>query len=112
MPEETLTLNAVDPEQKAIWLQELQNAIKCSLGKTNAIQPPSVRSATYTFTKHRFYKDGKYTGRWSNGKMNGSGKVEWNDGRVYIGQFNNNMFHGFGKMEVVTNGEIYFYLFY
>lgn len=32
--------------------------------------------------------------------MHGSGKLEWPDGRVYTGQFHNNLCHGFGRLEV------------
>lgn len=106
MPEETLLLCTIESEQKAEWLQSLQNAIKAVLNKPNGIQPPSVRSAEYTFTKTGFYKDAKYKGRWTSGKMHGSGRLEWTDGKVYIGQFSNNQIHGFGRMEMPAIGSI------
>ncbi|KAF2882405.1 hypothetical protein ILUMI_23775 [Ignelater luminosus] len=104
MPEEVIVLCTVESEQKAEWLQALQNAIKMVLNKTNGIQPPTVRSAEYSFYKTGFYKDAKYKGRWSNGKMHGSGKLEWSDGRIYTGQFSNNQIHGFGRMEIPNVG--------
>lgn len=105
MPEEVLVLCTAESEQKAEWLQALQNAIRTVLNKMNGIQPPTVRSAEYTFYKTGFYKDAKYKGRWSNGKMHGSGKLEWNDGRIYTGQFSNNQIHGFGRMEIPNVGK-------
>ncbi|KAF5273636.1 hypothetical protein FQR65_LT04636 [Abscondita terminalis] len=104
MPEDYLTLYTSEPEQKSEWLQGLQNSIKAVLNKVNAVQPPVIRTAEYEFYKAGFYKDAKYKGRWSNGKMHGSGKLEWNDGRIYIGQFSNNQIHGFGRMEIPNTG--------
>lgn len=99
MPEESIQLYTSEPEQKAEWIQCLHNAIKVNLNKINAHQPPMIRTASYTFTKHPTYKDAKYTGRWLNGKMHGNGKLEWFDGKLYIGQFQNNQMHGYGRME-------------
>ncbi|KAK5645739.1 hypothetical protein RI129_004203 [Pyrocoelia pectoralis] len=104
MPEETLVLYTLEAEQKAEWLQALTNAIKVALGLSNTVQLPIIRTAEYTFYKAGFYKDAKYNGRWSNGKMHGSGQLEWTDGRVYKGQFNNNQIHGFGRMELPSVG--------
>ncbi|XP_067007576.2 alsin [Anabrus simplex] len=100
MPEDSLTLYTSTASEKKEWLQDLQNAIKKSLMKSHCHQPPAIRTATYTFTKHVLYKDAKYSGRWSSGKMQGAGKMIWPDGRVYIGQFQNNLMHGFGCLEI------------
>lgn len=43
-------------------------------------------------------------GRWLNGKPHGSGKLEWSDGRTYIGQFHKGVLHGTGKMEIPMHG--------
>ncbi|KAF5288576.1 hypothetical protein FQA39_LY15355 [Lamprigera yunnana] len=104
MPEDTLILYTTEPEQKSGWLQALQGAIKAALNKSNAVQPPVVRTAEYVFYKVGFYKDAKYKGRWSNGKMHGSGRLEWPDGRIYSGQFSNNQIHGCGCMEIPNLG--------
>lgn len=104
MPEETMVLYTAEPEQKAEWVQYLQNAIKFNLNKSNVHQPPMIRTASYTFSKNPTYKDAKYTGRWLNGKMHGSGKLEWLDGKMYIGQFQNNLMHGYGRLENPSTG--------
>lgn len=104
MPEETLILYTNDPEHKIGWLHDLQTAIKNALDKPNAHQPPLVRTASYTFTKSGFLKDAKYSGRWANGLMNGSGKLEWPDGKVYVGLFSRNQLHGFGRMDIPNSG--------
>ncbi|XP_046991299.1 alsin [Schistocerca americana] len=107
MPEETLTLYTPSPHDKTEWLQALQNSIKKVLQKSHSHTPPSVRSATYTFTKTSTLKDAKYSGRWCSGKMQGSGKLVWPDGKTYVGQFQNNLQHGFGKLDIpaVSNYE-------
>lgn len=113
MPEETMQLYTTEPEQKAEWVQYLQNTIKFNLNKSNANQPPMIRTASYTFIKHPTYKEAKYTGRWHNGKMHGNGKIEWTDGKLYIGQFQSNQMHGYGRLENPATGNIYtFNLFY
>lgn len=99
MPEDSYQLYTLEPEQKSDWLQSIQNAIKYCLNKSNAHQPPVIRTASYTFNKNSIYKDAKYNGRWLNGKMHGNGKLEWPDGRYYIGQFQNNQMHGYGRLE-------------
>jgi len=43
-------------------------------------------------------------GRWLNGKPHGSGKLEWSDGRTYVGQFHKGVLHGTGKMEIPMQG--------
>lgn len=105
MPEENLYLYTNEPEEKIDWLHDLQTTIKDALGKASAPQPPSIRSANYNFTKNGPLKDAKYTGRWSQAKMNGSGKMEWADGKIYTGQFYSNQFHGFGRMEMPNIGK-------
>ncbi|XP_017773870.1 PREDICTED: alsin isoform X2 [Nicrophorus vespilloides] len=104
MPEESIELYTTTAEQKIEWFHALQNAIKLALVKPNAHQPPCLRSANYTFVKNGIYKDAKYSGRWLNGKMHGSGKLEWPDGRIYKGQFSNNQMHGFGRLEEPNKG--------
>ncbi|XP_022918899.1 alsin isoform X2 [Onthophagus taurus] len=104
MPEETIELYTIQAEDKIQWFHTLQQAIKNALGKSNAHQPPSLRTASYTFTKNGYYKDANYTGRWLNAKMHGSGKLTWIDGKIYTGQFNNNQMHGFGKITLPNIG--------
>lgn len=105
MPEETLNLYTTEAEDKIGWFHTFQNAIKAALRKKDALQPPLIRSASYTFTKAGFLKDAKYTGRWLNGKMHGIGKLEWSDGKIYTGQFSSNKLCGFGRMDVANVGK-------
>ncbi|KAL1123935.1 hypothetical protein AAG570_001705, partial [Ranatra chinensis] len=95
MPEETLTLVASSNHDRAEWLLAFQTGIKAHLNKTAL----PARTASYKFSKHPLYKDAKYTGRWLSGKLEGSGRLEWEDGRVYTGQFHNGLCHGFGRLE-------------
>lgn len=99
MPEESFTLCASRPEHKGEWYQALMNAIKVNLNKSSNHQPSLIRTASYTFTKNAAYKDAKYSGRWLNGKMHGNGRLEWPDGKLYVGQFQQNQMNGFGKLE-------------
>nr|CAD7444435.1 unnamed protein product [Timema bartmani] len=99
MPEEVLTVYTPTPQDKTEWLQALHGSIKKSLFKCHSHVPPTARTANYIFTKHPQYKDAKYTGRWFSGKLQGPGKLEWVDGRTYVGHFQNNQPHGFGRMD-------------
>lgn len=101
-PEDSLTLHTTLHQFKIEWLQELQNAIKMSIRRMNALplQPPALRNASYVFQKHPLYKDAKYIGRWCNGKMHGTGKLEWPDGKIYFGNFHNNYLTGYGRIDI------------
>ncbi|KAG8034358.1 hypothetical protein G9C98_007434 [Cotesia typhae] len=103
-PEDNFIIYTNTATERNEWLQCLQNAIKHSLIKVVGHTPPRDRTSTYVFIKHPIYKDAKYSGRWSNGKPHGFGKLEWADGRLYTGQFYKGVIHGFGKMEVSTQG--------
>ena len=48
------------------------------------------------------YENGKYTGQLKAFSRHGNGTYEWNSGRVYVGQWKNNLMHGSGTM---TQGE-------
>ena len=48
------------------------------------------------------YENGKYTGQLKAFSRHGNGTYEWNSGRVYVGQWKNNLMHGPGTM---TQGE-------
>lgn len=39
-----------------------------------------------------------YTGYWKNNKMNGQGKMEWNDGKIYEGKFIDDKREGLGYL--------------
>lgn len=106
MPEDSLVLYTTEPEDKIEWFHAFQNTIKLSLNKKDALQPPLIRSTSYSFTKNGIYKDAIYTGRWSNAKMHGSGRMEWKDGRIYTGQFSNNQLSGFGRMDIPNVGNV------
>jgi hypothetical protein len=40
---------------------------------------------------------GKYSGEFKNGSFNGFGKLEWENGIIFLGEFNNDKLNGFGK---------------
>lgn len=104
-PEESFTVYAATSQEKFRWLLGFQTAIKTSLNKSSSVNPPLVRTAIYTYTnKNQLYKDAKYSGRWLNGKLHGTGKMEWQDGKIYLGQFHNNQIHGQGRMDIPNVG--------
>lgn len=39
----------------------------------------------------------KYSGEFKNGNFNGFGKLEWENGIIFLGEFNNDKLNGFGK---------------
>ncbi|XP_047042192.1 alsin isoform X1 [Helicoverpa zea] len=103
-PEETISVATTTEQEKTEWTHSLNTSIRLVLNKDN-FKPPAVRTATHTFSnKNAFYKDAKYTGRWLDGKIHGSGKVEWPDGKLYVGQFQLNALSGHGKMEMPSVG--------
>ncbi|CAB3248214.1 unnamed protein product [Arctia plantaginis] len=99
-PEEIISVSTSTEQEKTEWIHGINNSIRLALNKEN-FKPPAVRTASYTFSnKNIFYKDAKYTGRWLDGKIHGHGRVEWPDGKFYVGQFQLNLLCGHGKMEI------------
>lgn len=106
MPEDNYVLYTQSPDEKMEWLHDFQVTINFILGKHIFQQIPIIRSSSYTFkTRNGTLKDAKYCGRWSRGKMFGSGQMEWSDGKIYTGQFTNNQFQGFGRMKMPGRGK-------
>ncbi|XP_047544679.1 alsin [Vanessa atalanta] len=100
-PEETICVTTTSEEEKTEWLHSINSSIRTVLNKETTFKPPAIRTASYTFSnKAAFYKDAKYNGRWLDGKIHGSGKIEWPDGKFYVGQFQMNALCGHGKMEI------------
>ncbi|CAH2104972.1 unnamed protein product [Euphydryas editha] len=100
-PEEVICVLTTSEEEKTEWLHALNSSIRTVLNKESSFKPPAIRTASYTFSnKSGFYKDAKYIGRWLDGKVHGSGKIEWPDGKFYVGQFQLNALCGHGKMEI------------
>nr|XP_026487482.1 alsin [Vanessa tameamea] len=100
-PEETICVTTTSEEEKTEWLHSINSSIRTVLNKESTFKPPAIRTASYTFSnKAAFYKDAKYNGRWLDGKIHGSGKIEWPDGKFYVGQFQMNALCGHGKMEI------------
>uniref|UniRef100_A0A3B4X9Y3 Alsin Rho guanine nucleotide exchange factor ALS2 n=1 Tax=Seriola lalandi dorsalis TaxID=1841481 RepID=A0A3B4X9Y3_SERLL len=108
-PEETFTLLASSPMEKAKWLRSINQAVDQALsgagqdttsagsGSGQKLEPPISRSASYTFYKDGRLKEAKYEGRWLAGKPNGRGVLKWPDGRIYTGEFKNGLEDGFGE---------------
>ncbi|XP_036946531.1 alsin [Acanthopagrus latus] len=108
-PEETFTLLACSPMEKAKWLRSINQAVDQALsgagqdtasissGSSQKLEPPISRTASYTFYKDGRLKEATYDGRWLNGKPNGRGVLKWPDGRIYTGTFKNGLEDGFGE---------------
>ncbi|KAJ3584293.1 hypothetical protein NHX12_014789, partial [Muraenolepis orangiensis] len=108
-PEETFTLLACSPMEKAKWLRSINQTVDLSLGGAGPdpvtlspgagqkAEPPVSRTASYTFYKDSRLKEAKYEGRWLTGKPNGRGTLKWPDGRVYTGSFRNGLEDGYGE---------------
>uniref|UniRef100_A0A3Q0QVJ7 Alsin Rho guanine nucleotide exchange factor ALS2 n=1 Tax=Amphilophus citrinellus TaxID=61819 RepID=A0A3Q0QVJ7_AMPCI len=106
-PEETFTLLALTPMEKAKWLRSINQAVDqvlsgagrdtASGGTVQKLEPPVSRTASYTFYKEGRLKDATYEGRWLSGKPNGRGVLKWPDGRIYTGTFKNGLEDGFGE---------------
>lgn len=100
-PEEIISVATTTEQEKTEWIHSFNTAIKMVLNKESLFKPPAIRSASYTFSsKNGFYKEAKYCGRWLDGKIHGNGKIEWPDGKLYVGQFQFNTLCGHGKMEI------------
>ncbi|CAB1432963.1 unnamed protein product [Pleuronectes platessa] len=108
-PEETFTLMASSPMEKAKWLRSINQTVDQALsgamydtaslspGSGPKLEPPTSRTASYTFYKDGRLKEAKYEGLWINGKPNGRGVLKWPDGRIYTGEFKNGLEDGFGE---------------
>ncbi|XP_044200850.1 alsin isoform X2 [Thunnus albacares] len=108
-PEETFTLLACSPMEKAKWLRSINQAVDQALngagqdtasvssGAGQKLEPPISRTASYTFYKDGRLKEATYEGRWLAGKPNGRGVLKWPDGRIYTGEFKNGLEDGFGE---------------
>ncbi|XP_041637489.1 alsin isoform X2 [Cheilinus undulatus] len=108
-PEETFTLLASSPMEKAKWLRSINQAVDQALsgagqdaasvgsGSGQKLEPPISRTASYTFYKDGRLKDAKYEGRWLAGKPHGRGVLKWPDGRIYTGSFKNGLEDGYGE---------------
>ncbi|XP_078147361.1 alsin [Centroberyx gerrardi] len=108
-PEETFTLLACSPMEKAKWLRSINQAVEQALsgagqeaasagsGAGQKAEPPTSRTASYTFYKDSRLKEATYEGRWLAGKPNGRGVLKWPDGRIYTGTFKNGLEDGFGE---------------
>ncbi|XP_018581173.1 alsin isoform X3 [Scleropages formosus] len=111
-PEESFTLLASSPMEKAKWLRAINQSVDQALSGaaqestvpgSSPIQrpePPISRTATYTFYKDSRLKDATYEGRWVAGKPHGRGILKWPDGRTYIGAFKNGLEDGYGEYVV------------
>uniref|UniRef100_A0A8C2BMP2 Alsin Rho guanine nucleotide exchange factor ALS2 b n=1 Tax=Cyprinus carpio TaxID=7962 RepID=A0A8C2BMP2_CYPCA len=111
-PEESFTLLASSPAEKAKWLRSINQAVEQALsglghdgippstGVTQRADPPISRTASYTFYKDSRLKEAIYEGRWVSGKPNGRGVVKWPDGRIYTGTFKNGLEDGYGDYVV------------
>ncbi|XP_066543467.1 alsin isoform X2 [Amia ocellicauda] len=107
-PEETFTLLASSPLEKAKWFRAINQAVELALsgavdtpGTSSASvqrpDPPMSRTAKYTFYKDSRLREATYEGRWMAGKPNGRGILKWPDGRMYTGTFKNGLEDGFGE---------------
>ncbi|KAJ8681235.1 hypothetical protein QAD02_017022 [Eretmocerus hayati] len=103
-PEESFTLHTPTPADRSEWFHALQTAVRSNLHKSTSHMPPKIRTGSFSFTKHPVYRDAIYNGQWLNGKLHGSGKLEWGDNRTYVGQFHKGGIQGIGRMEMPTQG--------
>uniref|UniRef100_A0A3Q3EHK0 Alsin Rho guanine nucleotide exchange factor ALS2 b n=1 Tax=Labrus bergylta TaxID=56723 RepID=A0A3Q3EHK0_9LABR len=105
-PEETFTLLASSPMEKAKWLRSINQAVEQALsgagqdaasvssGSGQKLEPPNSRTASYTFYKDGRLKDAKYEGRWLTGKPHGRLDTP---SPIYTGSFKNGLEDGFGE---------------
>src|SRR5256885_16247296 len=67
----------------------------------------AVNSAALSATPDAITVDGgRYYGPLASGKLNGSGRIEWDNGASYIGEFVNGLMSGRGRLKF-ANGNIY-----
>ncbi|XP_024000911.1 alsin-like, partial [Salvelinus sp. IW2-2015] len=97
-PEESFTLLASSPQEKAKWLRAINQAVEAVLtGEGSGPGVPAVsRTASYIFYKDLRLKDASYSGRWLSGKPHGKGTMKWPDGRKFTGTFKQGLEDGYG----------------
>ncbi|XP_067111205.1 alsin isoform X2 [Osmerus mordax] len=99
-PEESFTLLATSPQEKAKWLRALNQAVEQQVVMGDRVGvggvPAVARSASYTFTREGRLKDATYSGRWLTATPHGRGTMKWPDGRTYTGTFRKGLEDGYG----------------
>lgn len=58
------------------------------------------------------YENGMYEGFFKNGKKQGMGNYQWNDGSIYIGHWNNDTMDGYGFYSAKDNPDLNHYFGY
>ncbi|CAL8292457.1 unnamed protein product [Arctogadus glacialis] len=108
-PEETFTLLACSPIEKAKWLRAINQTVDLALGGAGPdpvtlspgagqkAEPPISRTASYTFRKDARLREATYEGRWLAGRPHGRGVLKWPDGRIYTGSFKMGLEDGYGE---------------
>uniref|UniRef100_A0A8C4Z9M6 Alsin Rho guanine nucleotide exchange factor ALS2 n=1 Tax=Gadus morhua TaxID=8049 RepID=A0A8C4Z9M6_GADMO len=108
-PEETFTLLACSPIEKAKWLRAINQTVDLALGGAGPdpvtlspgagqkAEPPISRTASYTFHKDARLREATYEGRWLAGRPHGRGVLKWPDGRIYTGSFKMGLEDGYGE---------------
>ncbi|KAK6315502.1 hypothetical protein J4Q44_G00150310 [Coregonus suidteri] len=101
-PEESFTLLASSPQEKAKWLRAINQAVEVVLtGEGSGAGVPAVsRTASYVFCKDLRLKDASYSGRWLSGKPHGKGTMKWPDGRTFTGTFKQGLEDGYGDCKM------------
>ena len=86
------------------FLNGNRNGIGIFYGKNSIFQGEYKKDERNGFGIEENPDVGKYEGDWLNNGINGTGILTYNDGRIYIGQFEKAQRSGFGKM-MWTDGD-------
>lgn len=88
-------------DNKLLMQYNNTNSITEKIEETEVINQNNIdESVTKTITE----TNGKYTGERIDGKKQGIGKYEWNDGSIYEGEFSDDKINGKGKLTLLENG--------
>eukprot|EP01129_Flabellula_baltica_P003006 TRINITY_DN12870_c0_g1_i1.p1 TRINITY_DN12870_c0_g1~~TRINITY_DN12870_c0_g1_i1.p1 ORF type:complete len:1280 (+),score=255.98 TRINITY_DN12870_c0_g1_i1:118-3957(+) len=109
-PEESIVLSFKQSDEKEIVLSILLDLFIFEFGgdEKSTIESFDTRFTAFKFSpNHHGYPGAKYEGDWKNGKMHGSGVLEFSNGSTYSGSWREGRTHGEGTFENKTNGTFY-----
>uniref|UniRef100_A0A1A9W2F5 PH domain-containing protein n=1 Tax=Glossina brevipalpis TaxID=37001 RepID=A0A1A9W2F5_9MUSC len=98
-PEKNFILTARTEHDKELWYDQLESTIKTALNLKEKAKVPEVRYINYSFTSnHSIYGGVNVKGNFSNGVMHGKCRLEFPNGKIYIGEVIHGVIEGYGLM--------------
>lgn len=92
------------------WTEELPAQARQFLRETAWVTPEQISSSLQALSCAEYtvrVGDGTYTGQLSGGQPHGRGRIEWDDGNTYEGQWRDGLGDGYGTLVWRAAGTVY-----